>query len=328
MPRTIDELYDTLQPDEQAFFDLLDHELEKVETFYTQREVEATRQAQQLRDQMRDLSEHRRVFHEAFPEGVPEWEAAMSLMLPVKSQKPVMRAVFRRQGYTAPTDDDQHLAPTDSAPGSVQPPSPAGSAELRNHAEEQARLAKQYDPDRYQKAKKELRRAMLEFYRHLELIKNYRILNLTGFRKALKKFEKTTHIQCLELYTEDRITPCSFSRGDTIDTLLQQTEDLFTEHFEHGNKKKARTKLRQQDQPVTHYFTVFRSGTMIGLGLPAAVLAIVKSFDPETRAALPAYQALLQIYAALYMPVIFSMLFELDLQAWIDVRINYEVSCS
>lgn len=51
---------------------------------------------------------------------------------------------------------------------------------------------------------------------------------------------------------------------------------MFTEHFEHGDVKRARTKLRAGDQPVTHYGTVMRSGLMIGLSLPAAVLALVK----------------------------------------------------
>jgi hypothetical protein len=272
----------------------------------------------------------------------------MGRMLPVPAQKPIMRAAvhLRRNPFAAPSDDDSRLAASRSSTPRPITPLTAGSTANGNggsgfgahsragsfngdpktlREDERTRIAKQYDPDRYQKSKKELRNAMLEFYRHLELIKNYRILNLTGFRKALKKFEKATHIQCLELYTEDRIATCSFSRGETIDSLIKQSEDLFTEHFEHGDGKRARNKLRQQDMPVTHYLTVFRSGIMLGLGAPAAILAIVKSFDPQTRDAILQHGALLQVYAALYMPVVFAMLFELNLQAWVEARINYEV---
>lgn len=291
-PRTFDELYSTLQPDEKDFFDLLDHELAKVESFYVAREADATRRGTELRDQLRDLARHRQVFHTVFPEGVPDWEAAMGRLLPTQAQKPVMRAVQLRNPFTNNTRDEDHQV--DGNQGSASRPvsrasaggTPNGATSAGNGTpngnqgskdDDKARLAAQYDPDRYQKYKKELRVAMLEYYRQLELVKNYRIMNLTGFRKALKKFEKTTKIQCLELYTEDRISPCSFAHGDTIDHMLKQTEDLYTEAFEHGNAKRARLKLRRQDQPhKTHYMTVFRSGINIGVGVTLAIIAIVR----------------------------------------------------
>lgn len=34
----------------------------------------------------------------------------------------------------------------------------------------------------------------------------------------------------------------------------------------------------------------------------------------------------MQVYGAFYIPVLFAMLFELNLIAWVDARINYEVS--
>lgn len=130
-------------------------------------------------------------------------------------------------------------------------------------------------------------------------------MNLTGFRKALKKFEKTTKIHCLELYTDEKISKETFAKGRVIDDLIKQMEELFTEHFgqwssslskseadlpEHGDTKKARDKLRRQQREKTvslraikrdeangqHYFSVFRSGICLGLGLPPAVLALVK----------------------------------------------------
>lgn len=138
----------------------------------------------------------------------------------------------------------------------------------------------------------------------------------------------------MDLYTDERIAPCSFSRGELIDALLKKTEELFTEHFEHGDVKRARAKLRAGDQPVTHYETVMRSGLMIGLSIPPIVLALVKcglrvillitAFEPETRRLIPGWAALLQIYGTLYIPVIFGMMFELNLIAWVAARINYE----
>lgn len=51
-----------------------------------------------------------------------------------------------------------------------------------------------YNPDAYKRYKRRLRAATLEAYKGLELLKNYRVLNLTGFRKALKKFEKAAKV--------------------------------------------------------------------------------------------------------------------------------------
>lgn len=321
---------------------MLDHELLKVETFYQQRENEAVKRGQELRDQLRDLAEHRRVFHETFPAGVPEWEVAVGHLLGAGTTstaaavpRPIQRLTRRRPNTSGVTSDEassRAATPPGNRNGYVNGKTygtgngtPNGKHVANKSDEDEYReMARQYDPERYQKYKKELRSAMLDYYRHLELIKNYRILNLTGFRKALKKFEKATKIICLELYTEDRISPCSFSRGETIDNLIKQTESLFTEHFEHGDGKKARDKLRGQDQSNSHYFSVFRSGIMLGLGVPPAILAIVKTFDPETRQAIPGYAALEQIYVGLYIPVIFAMLFEVNLMAYVAARINYE----
>ncbi|BEI88828.1 uncharacterized protein CcaverHIS019_0201900 [Cutaneotrichosporon cavernicola] len=334
--RTFEELYDTLEPDEKAFFDLLDQQLEKVEDFYSARETEATRRFHQLSDQLTELAEHRRIFHEQYPEGVPEWEAKMGRALQIPgydefwpsriAQKLHLRQPSMLKGNSRRNSTNSRATVVPFPLTGLTTPSGSGSdvgAGSANGARV-TKLPRQYNPERYLKYKKDLRNAMFEFYRQLELLKNYRILNLTGFRKALKKFEKATRIQCLELYTEDRIGPCSFARGETIDSLIRQTEELFTKHFEHGDAKRARLKLREGDQPMTHYLTVFRSAMMMGLGLPAMVLAIVKVFDEHTREEIPEWGALLQLYSGLFIPVFFGLLFELNLTAWVEARINYE----
>lgn len=375
-PQSMEELYATLNPDEQAFFDHLDKQLDKVETFYSAREHDAARRFSQLKDQLNALAEHRRIFHEQFPGGQREWESRVG-EYSKKAHVPILAKAVKHLHSRIPfhnhTDDENQTAngngaddgdggavrrksaaatPSDrttpsggtaysTAVSSVNRPEPGSQSGSDDASSGDNDLSgttangsssrmlpgkpKQFDPERYQKYKKELRAAVVEFYRNLELIKNYRILNLTGFRKALKKFEKVTGIPCLDLYTDERIAPCSFSRGEPIDQLIKHTEELFSQHFEHGDFKKARQKLRGQDGgATTHYQTVFRSGTYIGLGLPAAVLAIVQSFHPDVRAQLPQWGALLQVYGGLYLPVLFGMLFELNLDAWVEARINYE----
>jgi hypothetical protein len=56
-------------------------------------------------------------------------------------------------------------------------------------------------------------------------------MNMTGFRKALKKFEKTTKVLCMDMWTEEHLGRRQFSNGDMIEHLLKQMEDLYTSHF-------------------------------------------------------------------------------------------------
>jgi hypothetical protein len=57
------EIIPHLSPAEAAFFTLLDAELDKVESFYLRREKEYRARSGVLEDQLRELEEHRRLFH-------------------------------------------------------------------------------------------------------------------------------------------------------------------------------------------------------------------------------------------------------------------------
>lgn len=256
-PVSFSDLYDSLEADEQNFFDLLQHELDKVEGFYAARIADAQRRAHDLRDQLRELAEHRRIFHEMYPNGLPEWEAKVGKLLPVtgtgsgftdmaKNLRKRLPFIEEDHTHASNGNNSHHTNGTGSA--SADPAHMDAQQKTQNLREEMGRDAEHhtYNPERYQKYKRDLRNASLEFYRQLELIKNYRvsvledrgdfaaksqIMNLTGFRKALKKFEKTTKIHCLELYTDEKISKETFAKGKVVDDLLKQMEELYTEHF-------------------------------------------------------------------------------------------------
>lgn len=207
MPKSADsfhDLYDDLEDDEKAFFDLLLRELDKVETFYIAREREAVRRNIELKDQLTVLAEHRKIYHELYPEGLTEWEASIGRIMPgarrpvtfghKAAQKLHLRIPFTRSDTALDTaKKDAEQKPSPNLNGNHD-----GRMNDDLKALREAMIAdkdhKTYSPERYTKHKRELRAAVQDFYRHLERIKNYRILNMTGFRKALKKFEKTTKV--------------------------------------------------------------------------------------------------------------------------------------
>lgn len=179
---TFSDLYDTLEPDEQDFFDFLERELQKVDSFYLARQEDAVRRGKDLQQQLTELAEHRKLYHEVYPE-LPKWESAVERFIPGVTPGAAHATVT---GVTNAAHKLQHRLPNgllskseaqsigigpghDSSDGSSRPHS-RGPSEAMSE-----RDRKQYSADRYTKYKHELRKATLEYYRHLEIIKNYRV---------------------------------------------------------------------------------------------------------------------------------------------------------
>lgn len=174
--RSFEELYETLEPDEKAFFDLLQRELDKVEKFYNAREAEAQRRAHDLRDQLHELAQHRKIFHEMYPNGLPEWEAKVGRIIPVPGGTTTLGGVAKSLRQRIPWMDGSSGDDIVSS-GPSADPEVLDEQRKQRLREEIGRDAEHhtYNPERYSKYKKDLRDASLEFYRQLELIKNYRV---------------------------------------------------------------------------------------------------------------------------------------------------------
>ncbi|KAG8819078.1 hypothetical protein FRC19_010139 [Serendipita sp. 401] len=303
VPTSLAEVLAELTPLEQEFVDALDAELSKVENFYREREKEAILRSNLIKVQLHELKDHRKIFH-AYEEQHPT-------ILPKVIGKMAAHIVPQSLGLNHPaTEEDQQLhrlTPSTSQQGG------------RNASPHPTK----FDPDEYHNAKKRLKKALLEFYRGVEYLSNYRILNLTGFRKALKKFEKVTSIRISQLYFAEKIDPSVLSNATPVENMLDEIEKLFAARFEGGDRKKARNRLRAHFKERSHHYSTFRTGLYIGLSIPAFIAGIYSSFQAPTREAVPAWAALLQIYLAFFIPVVFGLLVSLNLIVWAHVRINY-----
>ncbi|KAM5537632.1 hypothetical protein V8D89_008710 [Ganoderma adspersum] len=437
-PIPLIELLPQLTAVERAFFEKLDSELDKVESFYSQREKDMHHRANLLKEQLQELNDHRRAFYEAHPATAAYSWLHLRLPLP----PPVLPDVLirRRKGVhdrTTPPNRTHQLPPpaperqgkgwrssfiskhpdsppkvhlakdgTDGTDGSgdqAEPNSdetdatlPAadsgsgsgtgssrrwktktlgvskilplsfraiptlernatsgsertddGGADADNEEEEthdndagessgsankKSRpgspkhgkgLPLRYDPEEYQHAKKQLKKAVLECYRGLELLNNYRTLNLIGFRKALKKFEKVTRIPAQVAYTKEKIEPSAISSGAALDLLIGDMEALFAARFARGDKKRARARLRGGAKLTTHHFSTFRTGMALGLGVPALAAGLYQSFQEDTRAGIPGWDGLMFVYAIFFVPTFFTLLVGANLLVWARARINY-----
>ena len=62
-PPTLAEVLEPMSPIQLEFFNKFDAELSKVESFFIEREAEARERSIQLRGQLEELQDHRRLFH-------------------------------------------------------------------------------------------------------------------------------------------------------------------------------------------------------------------------------------------------------------------------
>ncbi|KIJ36931.1 hypothetical protein M422DRAFT_50759 [Sphaerobolus stellatus SS14] len=322
---TIENIYSPLDPLERDFFTYLDHELEKVDKFYNEREDAVLKKLIDLKIQLKQLSSHRRVAHEVQALRQDAWNLPRVIGEVVGVTKNKMHQLDVQLGHKdKPLEDPRINAPSGSR------------IDITPH-----------NPAEYQHAKKSLKKAMREFYRGLELLNDYRILNLTGFRKALKKYEKITrpYKQTVQdLYMKEKIQPRRFAFSETLNDAMREIENTYAARFENGDRKQARKRLKSPGQLQSHYFSTFCSGLFIGLGLPGLISGIYNSglyyiyssrteiysfgeylgFQPHVREQIPQWGPLLEIYATLMIFVVFALLLGVNMLVWTQARINFQ----
>lgn len=306
---TLSLLLDRMPRAQLAFMDKLDSELSKVESFFVQRVTESRARSLRLKEQLGELKDHRRLFHDACP------GAHHNTPLP-------FLPVHRLNSFLGKNYDPHWSRDTVRSDERVRAENRKADAAQEVRLQRQASGAKLL-PEDYISARKKLKRAVAEHYSGLEVLNNYRILNITGFRKALKKFEKVTGVPVQDVYMKEKVDVCSFASDQTVQELLKETEDHFTTRFAQGDRKRALASLRASPSQKTHHFSTFRTGIALGLAFPAFVDGIVRSYQDRTRAAIPAWGSLLYIYAIFLVPTLFAFLVGVNLLVWSTSRINY-----
>lgn len=355
-PTALHTLLPLLPPLHAHFFELLDSELEKVDSFYAEREKEMRDRGKLLKEQLNELGLHRKKYYESNGNATtPSWAArthqSLSAALLALTQchgrhhadtsktnhQPGIAASESGRGETGPSDTtrDEGISeriimsplPTSIIDGSIQvgsiksnrscPPTKANGNIPRGNS------VSLNSPQEYQNAKKRLKKAVVEYYRGLEALNNYRILNLTGFRKAVKKYEKITQVPVQAAYMKERVEPSAFASGAMVSSMLKEMEELFAARFERGDKKKAINHLRIGATQKSHHFSTFRTGLWLGLSIPATVTGLLICLRDSTHVSLPSWNILLFIYSIFLIPTLLALLVGLNLVVWARERINY-----
>jgi hypothetical protein len=256
------EAYRELDARQIEFFDFLDSELAKIESFYKLKETQATDRLEIIREQlhvMRDchidelvkartnsirLSSGGEVLLEDETNGSRSWLDTMDHAL-----ETARHASFGKNNKDTKNAVPQHThGATDGNRDYVR----------RSTAHEVP----------YRTAKMKLKAAMQEFYRGLDLLKSYALLNRKAFRKMNKKFDKAASAPPTLQYMSDKVNEAYFVKSHVLRNHIRDVEDLYARYFEGGNYKVATSKLRAINAHSNEYnAVVFRNGLMAATGL-------------------------------------------------------------
>lgn len=308
---------------ENEFYRFLDAELAKIEAFYKSKEDEATRRLEALREQLHEMRNRRtseilgtqrrkqRAGHSASMGGGEDLngkEASRRLLDPIKDKlfKPGPNSEALQKMTQTPV---MHSQSNDQE---------GGRDYVRRLHDEAVS---------YRTAKRKLKLALQEFYRALELLKSYALLNRTAFRKLNKKFDKAVNARPPYRYYNDKVNKSWFVTSGIVDNHLVTVEDLYARYFERGNHKIAAGKLRQLSRHARDVSgSAFQNGLLLGVGAVFAVQGLIYGAQLlfESDAIVSTQTSyLLQIYGGYFLMLSLFFLFTLDCRVWTDNRVNY-----
>ncbi|KAG0260556.1 hypothetical protein BG011_001829 [Mortierella polycephala] len=354
---SIDNVIDQLLIEEKDFFKFLDQQLEKVDTFYQEKELEAVTKVKVLKQQLYVADEWKRLYDERMArveaEGGWDWTRMRSgfgsLMLnepsvtdvKIRPVQPVFNDVEQsnpKVRNNEPTTPDTERTIIDMNPGQALRPQ-----ESQQIMDEQNLNMAATDPIAYKNqllledgkshrqylnhgvARTRIKAALYEFYRSLEMLKSYKVLNDTGFTKIIKKFDKAAGWRASKAFKTSKMQPCYFMKSVVLENLIKETEDLFIERFENGHRQRGMAKLRIPDsRRRSHHAASARIGIYFGLASLLLIQGISAALSEETRGEIPYWDSLLLVYAGMFLTTLFACLFGVNMYVWARSKINYK----
>ena len=287
------EAYREYDVQQGEYFRFLDKELDKVESFYKMKETQARDRLQLLRDQLHEMRDRR--LQEIRDDQLAKEEARLEharhgsyrtnnrknqdqgphrgiLSDTLKWMKPIESAIGVGTAKIGKTS--KSLQQTTS-PSGIRPQYSPGS----NHPESWRDFTpRSVHPDDvpYRAAKRKLKLALQEFYRGLELLKSYALLNRTAFRKINKKYDKAINARPTQRYMSEKVNKAWFVQSEVLEGQIVAVEDLYARYFERGNHKVAVGKLRSRGLKAGNYYeSVFRNGLLLAFGAVFGVQGVV-----------------------------------------------------
>ncbi|XP_041010731.1 phosphate transporter PHO1 homolog 3-like isoform X2 [Juglans microcarpa x Juglans regia] len=181
-----------------------------------------------------------------------------------------------------------------------------------------------FSRENLKKVEELLKRAFVEFYQKLRLLKSYSFLNTLAFSKIMKKYDKITSRDASKSYM--KMVDNSFL-GSSVEVtkFMERTEATFIKHFSNSNRIRGMNILRPKAKRERHRIT-FSMGFLAG-GTAALILALILIIRARKimyeEGATRYMDNMFPLYSLFGFIVLHTVLYAANIYFWRRYRVNY-----
>ncbi|XP_073050120.1 LOW QUALITY PROTEIN: phosphate transporter PHO1 homolog 3-like [Primulina eburnea] len=174
------------------------------------------------------------------------------------------------------------------------------------------------------KAEAQLKKAFVEFYNKLRLLKSYSFLNILAFSKIMKKYDKIASRHASKSYMK-MVDNSYLGSSDEVSKLMERVEVIFIKHFSNSNRSKGMNILRPREKREKHRVT-FSMGFLVGctVALIIALILIIRArkiLDKEGKVLY--METMFPLYSLFGFIVLHMVLYAACIYFWRLYRVNY-----
>ncbi|KAK1552999.1 hypothetical protein Q3G72_026958 [Acer saccharum] len=184
-----------------------------------------------------------------------------------------------------------------------------------------------FNRENLEKVEDQLKRAFIEFYQKLRLLKNYCFLNTMAFSKIMKKYDKVSSRSASKSYME-MVDNSYLGSSDEVTKLMERVEVTFVKHFSNANRTKGMNVLRPKAKRERHRIS-FSTGFFVGctFALLIALVMIIRAhgfLDQDKYQAERQYMDnLFPLYSLFGFLVLHMIMYGINIFYWRKYRVNY-----
>ncbi|XVF85891.1 hypothetical protein PTKIN_Ptkin17bG0154200 [Pterospermum kingtungense] len=184
-----------------------------------------------------------------------------------------------------------------------------------------------FSRENLRKVEEQLKRAFVEFYQKLRLLKSYSFLNTLAFSKIMKKYDKITSRSASKSYM--RMVDNSYlGSSDEVTKLMERVEATFIKHFSNANRTKGMNILRPKAKRERHritFSTGFFAGCLASLFLALIMVIRARKFmDKAHDQERTKYMAtMFPLYSLFGFVVLHMVMYAINIFYWRKYRVNY-----
>ncbi|TXG70201.1 hypothetical protein EZV62_005136 [Acer yangbiense] len=281
---------------EQDFFNRLDNEFNKVDRFYRFKVQEVMEEAETLSKQM---------------------DALIAFRIKALALQEALFDSMSSDDDGDPLDvlDHVELHNTLGTPYSIM-------RRFVNSTDQQKQVT--FNRDTLKNVETKLKRAFIQFYHKIGLLKSYSFLNILAFSKIMKKYDKITLRSESTCYM-NMVDNSYIGSSDELTKLMERVEVAFIKHFSNSNRRKGMNILRPKTKKAAHivsFFTGIFSGCTVALIL--ALIIIIRARHLLNKEGKNQYmENLFPLYSFFAFIFLHMVMYAGNIYYWRRYRINY-----